>query len=108
MIPEPDPNGCTPGGFSRDRARRAAVARIAAVVKERMDREDITSVRAFASHVGMSWKPIDKLLKGEGNPPLETLLQLAHALELRSIEELLGSFETTHVLNVGRGQEQDG
>jgi len=77
------------------------------VVHEHMRKEGITSTRGFADHVGMSWKPIDKLLKGEGNPPLETLLQLAHALELRSIEELLGPFESTHVLNVGRGLEPD-
>jgi hypothetical protein len=56
----------------------------------------------------MSWKPIDKLLNGDPNPPLATLLQLAHALDLRSIEELLGPFESTHVLTVGRGLEPDG
>lgn len=92
-----------PEGFSRDRARQAAVSRMAAVVRERMKAEGITSVRGFADHVGMSWKPIDKLLKGDGNPPLGTLLQLAHALDLRSIEELLGPFETKRVLDIGRG-----
>ena len=73
-----------------------------------MSQKGITSVRGFADHVGMSWKPIDKLLNGDPNPPLATLLQLAHALDLRSIEELIGPFESTHVLNVGRGLEPDG
>jgi hypothetical protein len=94
--------------FSRDRARRAAVERIAAVIRHRMSQEDITSVRGFANLVGMSWKPIDKLLNGDPDPPLTTLLQLAHALDLRSIEELLGPFESTRVLNVGRGLEAGG
>lgn len=55
----------------------------------------------------MSWKPIDKLLNGDPNPPLATLLQLAHALDLQSIEELFGPFETMQVLNAGRGPESD-
>jgi hypothetical protein len=55
----------------------------------------------------MSWKPIDKLLNGDPDPQLATLLQLAHALDLRSIEELLGPFETTRALEVGRGMQPD-
>jgi hypothetical protein len=54
--------------FSRDRARQAAVERIAAVVRHRMSQEGIASIRGFADHVGMSWKPIDKLLNGDPNP----------------------------------------
>jgi DNA-binding phage protein len=73
-----------------------------------MSQEGITSVRGFADQVGMSWKPIDKLLNGDPNPPLATLLQLAHALDLRSIEELLGPFETARILDVGRGSEANG
>lgn len=93
--------------FSRDRARRAAVARIAEVVRQHMKEHGMTSVRAFADHADMSWKPIDKLLNGDPNPPLGTLLQLAHALDLRSIEELLGPFQTEHVLSAGKGLEPD-
>lgn len=93
--------------FARERARAEAVARIGVVVRSRMEQEGITSVRGFADHVGMSWKPIDKLLNGDPNPPLTTLLQLTHALRLRSIEELLGPFETTRVLNAGRSTPTD-
>ena len=99
-----DSDASAPLRFSRDSARKVAVARIAVVVREHMRQEGITSVRGFADHVGMSWKPIDKLLKGDANPPLDTLLQLAHSLNLRSIEELLGPFETTQVLEAGRHQ----
>ena len=49
----------------------------------------------------------DKLLSGDPDPPLSTLLQLAHGLGLRSIEELLGPFETTRVLDIGRGVTND-
>ena len=94
--------------FSRERARELTVGRIASVIRERMSREGIQSVSGFADHVGMSWKPIDKLLNGDPNPPLSTLLQLAHALDLRSIEELLGTFETSRVLNAARGPDTNG
>jgi hypothetical protein len=87
-----------PPPFARDLARSEAVSRIGAVVRTHMDREQIKSVRALAKALGMSWKPIDKLLSGDPDPPLSTLLQLAHGLGLRSIEELLGPFETTRVL----------
>lgn len=80
---------------------------MASVVRAHMDREGITSVRGIANRVGMSWKPIDKLLNGDPNPSLDTLLQLAHALDLRSIEELLGPFGTTTALDVGAGPDSD-
>ena len=92
-----------PPAFSRDLARAEAVSRIGSVVRTHMDREQIKSVRGLAKALGMSWKPIDKLLSGDPDPPLSTLLQLAHGLGLRSIEELLGSFETTRVLDLGKG-----
>ena len=107
MLTADNPADKPRGQFSRDRARRAAVERIAVVVRQRMSQKGITSVRGFADHVGMSWKPIDKLLNGDPNPPLATLLQLAHSLDLQSIEELFGPFETTQVLNAGRGPEPD-
>lgn len=80
---------------------------MAAVIRERMEREGIDTVSGFADHVGMSWKPIDKLLNGDPNPPLSTLLQLAHSLDLRSIEELLGPFESTRVLEFGSLQDSE-
>lgn len=92
--------------FSRERARAYAVVRIGSVIRERMRSEGIRSTSAFAQHVGMSWKPIDKLLNGDPDPPLTTLLQLAHALDLRSLEELLGPFEMTGVLNAGLGIDE--
>lgn len=90
--------------FARDRARAAAVERIATVLRQWMDQRGIKSIRGAAKQVGVSWKPIDKLLRGEADPPLSTLLQLVHALDLRSIEELLGPFETTHVLEAGKAR----
>ena len=93
--------------FARDRARAVAVDRIASAVRRHMEQEGISSVRGVARSVGMSWKPIDKLLSGDPDPPLSTLLQLAHGLDLRSIEELLGPFETTRVLDAGRGADND-
>lgn len=72
-----------------------------------MQQEGIKSVRGLADHVGMSWKPIDKLLRCDSDPPLSTLLQLTHGLGLRSIEELLGPFQTMQVLENGRAVDSD-
>jgi hypothetical protein len=102
-----DGSGTTRGKFSRDRARERAIERIAAVIRERMESEGIDTISGFADHVGMSWKPIDKLLNGDPNPPLSTLLQLAHSLDLRSIEELLGPFESARVLDFGRARDPE-
>lgn len=88
--------------FARDRARKVAVDRISRVLRRWMEQQGLTSTRGVADQIGISWKPIDKLLKGDADPPLSTLLHLVHALDLRSIEELLGPFETATVVEAGR------
>lgn len=94
-----------PTPFSREAARKAALERMYSVLAER--EPGIESGEASAHDVslwlGVGWDIANKLLNDDGyNPPLSTLLQVAHALDLASIEELLGPLPLNEVLRVGR------
>ncbi|NOZ56404.1 MAG: helix-turn-helix transcriptional regulator [Calditrichaeota bacterium] len=57
----------------------------------------------LAHRLGLGWDAANKLLNDDTyDPPLSTLLQVAHALNLCSIEELFGPFPLAEILNKGR------
>jgi len=59
------------------------------------------SERALATAAGLGTTTVRNLLSGKANPRLSTLLALAGALGLSSIEELLGPFASTELRRLG-------
>lgn len=94
-----------PTPFSREAARNAALERIYSVLIEREPRIETGEASAHDVRLwlGVGWDIANKLLKDDRyDPPLSTLLQIAHALDLASIEELLGPLPLAEVLEAGR------
>ena len=60
------------------------------------------SQRGLAREAGLGIDTVRDLLAGRSDPSLSTLLALADALDLRSIDELLGPLPTESILEARR------
>lgn len=75
-------------------------ARLAARIAELRALSDM-SARGLAEAAGLGQSTVNKLLGGQGNPTLGTLLRLVSVFELSSIEELLGATATEAFADLG-------
>ena len=84
---------------ARNSARALAVSLITARLKELMAEQSIRGARQLARRSGIGVGTAANLLSGESEPTLSTMLLLAAALELHSIEELIAPLGTARALS---------
>lgn len=91
-----------PGIESPDSARRTARSLTRGLVAARLQvlmfERGISSVRALAQLSGLGIGTVANLVRGESDPTLSTMLALAAALDLHSIEELIAPLGTSIAL----------
>lgn len=64
-------------------------------LQELLEERKLSRRKLATLSVGVSIGTVMEIVRGERDPDLGTMLSIAHALKLRSIEELLGPLGTT-------------
>lgn len=90
--PDSQIGGASSGSIARQGARLAVQVDV-------LRKSQHLSRRQLADRAGIGVTTVRKILKGEGNPTLDTLLALANVLGLHSIEELFGPLPSHEILS---------